>query len=122
MSGDIPYGNPLTPDRLLATLRAEGATVVEYGSWRTHSRASHGAWGPINGAMIHHTASSGTDGSVRMCHDGYASLPGPLCHGVIAKDGTVYLISAGRANHAGGGDPSVLRAVIGERGHCPWLR
>ncbi|MFF2922718.1 peptidoglycan-binding protein [Streptomyces celluloflavus] len=106
---------PLTADRLVAALRAEGVTVVEYGSWRTHDRTGHGAWGPINGVMIHHTVSSGTDASVRLCYDGYAGLPGPLCHGVIAKDGTVYLISAGRANHAGGGDSRVLNAVIGER-------
>ncbi|MEV7501742.1 peptidoglycan-binding protein [Streptomyces sp. NPDC093018] len=106
---------PLTASALLAALRAEGVKCVEYGSWRTHNRAGHGAWDPINGVMIHHTVSSGTDASVRLCYDGYADLPGPLCHGVIAKDGTVYLISAGRANHAGGGDGQVLNAVISER-------
>ncbi|MER5783731.1 peptidoglycan-binding protein [Streptomyces mobaraensis] len=106
---------PMTPDRLLDVLRAEGVRVVEYGSWRTHDRAGHGAWGPINGVVIHHTVSSGTESSVELCYDGYAELPGPLCHGVIAKDGTVYLISAGRANHAGAGDADVLAAVIAER-------
>jgi hypothetical protein len=105
---------PLTPDRLLAALRAEGVTVVEHDGWRTHNRNAKGAWGPVNGVMIHHTVSQGTDSSVRLCHDGYAELPGPLCHGVIAKDGTVHLIGNGRANHAGGGDPSVLQAVITE--------
>ncbi|MEF3114478.1 peptidoglycan-binding protein [Streptomyces chrestomyceticus] len=106
---------PMTPDKLLAALRAEGVRVVEYGSWRTHDRAGHGAWGPINGVMIHHTVSSGTESSVALCYEGYADLPGPLCHGVIAKDGTVYLISAGRANHAGRGDSDVLAAVVAER-------
>ncbi|MEV7441032.1 peptidoglycan-binding protein [Streptomyces sp. NPDC091204] len=105
---------PLSPDRLVEALRAEGVRVVEYGSWRTHNRNHRGPFGPINGVMVHHTVSSGTDASVRLCADGYAELPGPLCHGVIAKDGTVYLISAGRANHAGGGDPGVLDAVIAE--------
>ncbi|MFK0217955.1 peptidoglycan-binding protein [Streptomyces vinaceus] len=105
---------PLSPDRLVEALRAEGVRVVEYGSWRTHNRNHRGPFGPINGVMIHHTVSSGTDASVRLCYDGYDSLPGPLCHGVIAKDGTVYLISAGRANHAGGGDARVLDAVIAE--------
>jgi hypothetical protein len=42
-------------------------------------------------------------------------LPGPLCHGVIAKDGTVHLVGWGRANHAGLGDDDVLRAVIAEK-------
>ncbi|GAA2790145.1 peptidoglycan-binding protein [Streptomyces showdoensis] len=105
---------PLPPDRLLAALRAEGVTVVEHDGWRTHNRNHVGTWGPVVGVMIHHTVSSGTASSVRICNDGYAGLPGPLCHGVIAKDGTVHLISAGRANHAGGGDPSVLQAVTSE--------
>ncbi|MER8042703.1 peptidoglycan-binding protein [Streptomyces sp. NPDC094032] len=105
---------PLTADRLVAALRAEGVTVVEHDGWRTHNRNHAGDWGPVVGVMIHHTVSSGTAASVRICNDGYEGLPGPLCHGVIAKDGTVHLLSAGRANHAGGGDPSVLQAVITE--------
>ncbi|WP_327374710.1 peptidoglycan-binding protein [Streptomyces sp. NBC_01216] len=105
---------PLSADRLLAALRAEGVTVVEHDGWRTHHRDHVGAWGPVNGVMIHHTVSSGTASSVELCYDGYAGLPGPLCHGVIAKDGTVHLVGNGRANHAGGGDPSVLQAVITE--------
>ncbi|MFE2561411.1 peptidoglycan-binding protein, partial [Streptomyces sp. NPDC059352] len=39
----------------------------------------------------------------------------PLCHGVIAKDGVVHLLSAGRANHAGSGDGDVLQAVTDEK-------
>ncbi|WP_327376190.1 N-acetylmuramoyl-L-alanine amidase [Streptomyces sp. NBC_01216] len=107
--------SPLSADRLLAALRAEGVTVVEHDGWRTHSRNHVGGWGPVNGVMIHHTVSSGTASSVELCYDGYAGLPGPLCHGVIAKDGTVHLVGNGRANHAGGGDPSVLAAVVDER-------
>ncbi|TBO59205.1 N-acetylmuramoyl-L-alanine amidase [Streptomyces kasugaensis] len=106
---------PLTADRLVAALRAEGVTVIEYGKWRTHNRAGRCAWGPLNGIMIHHTVSSGTDASVRLCYDGYAGLPGPLCHGVIAKNGDVYLVGNGRANHAGLGDDDVLAAVVAER-------
>ncbi|MET9924282.1 MULTISPECIES: peptidoglycan-binding protein [unclassified Streptomyces] len=105
---------PLTADRLLAALHAEGVTVVEHPGWRTHHRNHKGAWGPVNGVMIHHTVSSGSGASVALCRDGYAALPGPLCHGVIDKAGTVHLISAGRANHAGGGDPAVLRRVVAE--------
>jgi hypothetical protein len=73
-----------------------------------------GPWGPVNGVMIHHTVTTGTDTSVRICRDGYTSLPGPLCHGVIAKDGAVHLVGYGRANHAGLGDDDVLRAVTAE--------
>jgi len=64
--------------------------------------------------MIHHTVSSGTENSVALCYNGHSELPGPLCHGVIDKEGTVWLVGWGRANHAGGGDGDVLNAVINE--------
>ncbi|MFD3724385.1 peptidoglycan-binding protein [Streptomyces sp. NPDC058671] len=105
---------PLPADRLVAALRAEGVTVVEHPGWRSHHRNHTGAWGPVTGVMIHHTVSTGTASSVELCFNGYDGLPGPLCHGVIAKDGTVHLVGNGRANHAGAGDPSVLQAVITE--------
>jgi hypothetical protein len=54
-----------------------------------------------------------------MCFNGHSDLPGPLCHGVIAKDGTVHLVGNGRANHAGTGDPDVLAAVAAERATLP---
>jgi hypothetical protein len=106
---------PLSAARLLKALKDEGLTVVEVGDWRTHNRNSKGAWGPVHGVMIHHTVTKGTARTVNICRDGYSGLPGPLCHGVIAKDGTVYLVGHGRANHAGLGDDDVLRAVIDER-------
>ena len=110
---------PLTADALVAALRAEGVTVVEHDGWRTHNRNHKGSWGPVNGVMIHHTVTSGTQASVDICWEGYTGLPGPLCHGVIAKTGTVYLIGNGRANHAGSGDSNVLAAVIDERQKRP---
>jgi len=106
---------PLSAADFIAALRAEGLRVVEVGNWRTHNRAGHGAWGPVNGVMIHHTVTKGTASTVAICRDGHSDLPGPLCHGVIAKDGTVHLVGYGRANHAGLGDDDVLAAVIDER-------
>ncbi|MBP2400878.1 peptidoglycan-binding protein [Streptomyces syringium] len=106
---------PLSADRLVEALRQEGVTVREHRSWRTHNRNGKGAWGPVHGVVIHHTVTSGTAASVDLCYDGYSELPGPLCHGVIAKDGTVYLVGNGRSNHAGLGDGDVLNAVIEER-------
>ncbi|MEV6081102.1 N-acetylmuramoyl-L-alanine amidase [Streptomyces sp. NPDC052069] len=106
---------PMTANQLVAALRAEGVKVVETSGWRTHNRNQKGPWGPVNGVMIHHTVTSGTANTVKICRDGYAGLPGPLCHGVIAKDGTVHLVGNGRANHAGLGDDDVLQAVIAER-------
>ncbi|WP_063735647.1 peptidoglycan-binding protein [Streptomyces sp. RTd22] len=105
---------PLSADRLLKALRDEGLTVHEVRDWRSHNRNSQGEWGPVNGVMIHHTASSGTDSSVGLCYDGRADLPGPLCHGVIDKKGEIHLVGNGRANHAGPGDNDVLNAVINE--------
>lgn len=106
---------PPSAATFLQRLRDEGVTVVEVRSWRTHNRNSKGPWGPVNGVMIHHTVTKGTDTTVNICYNGHSSLPGPLCHGVIAKDGTVHLVGYGRANHAGLGDPDVLAAVIAER-------
>lgn len=105
---------PTTADSFLAALRAEGVSVVEVGSWRTHNRNAKGAWGPVHGVLIHHTVSSGTASTVALCRDGHSALPGPLCHGVIAKDGRVHLVGYGRTNHAGGGDPTVLGQIIAE--------
>ncbi|QHC16856.1 N-acetylmuramoyl-L-alanine amidase [Streptomyces sp. GF20] len=106
---------PMSADRFIKALRDEGLSVVEVGSWRTHNRNSKGAWGPVNGVMIHHTVTSGSATSVRICRDGHSQLPGPLCHGVITKDGRVHLVGYGRTNHAGAGDGDVLAAVIAER-------
>ncbi|AZK95924.1 MULTISPECIES: peptidoglycan-binding protein [Streptomyces] len=105
---------PLTADRLVAALRAEGLNVVERPGWRGNHRDHAGAFGPVHGVMVHHTVTSGTEASVDLCFRGHATLPGPLCHAVIAKDGSVHLVGNGRANHAGGGDPRVLRAVADE--------
>ena len=106
---------PVSATKFADALRAEGVNVIEVGSWKTHNRNSKGPWGPVHGVMIHHTVSKGTAYSVALCRDGYPpELPGPLCHGVIAKDGSVHLVGYGRTNHAGGGDPDTLAAVKNE--------
>lgn len=105
---------PPSAAKFAQILRAEGVTVVEVGDWEHHNRNHKGPWGPVHGVMIHHTVTSGTDRTVAICRDGYTGLPGPLCHGVITKDGRVHLVGYGRANHAGLGDPDVLAAVRAE--------
>ncbi|MCX5109456.1 N-acetylmuramoyl-L-alanine amidase [Streptomyces sp. NBC_00378] len=107
--------SPMSASRFLEVLMNEGLTVVQVGDWRTHNRNHKGPWGPVNGVMIHHTVTRGTEATVRVCRDGHPDLPGPLCHGVIAKDGRVHLVGYGRANHAGLGDSDVLRAVVAEK-------
>lgn len=106
---------PLTAAAFLAALKAEGVKVVERQGWKTHNRAGHGAWGPVHGVMMHHTGPYTNEPQmVQLCWTGYSGLPGPLCHGVIDRAGTVHLVGYGRANHAGKGDDDVLDAVIAE--------
>ncbi len=106
---------PLTAQQFIDALVAEGLVVVEEPGWRTHTRTSPSRpWGPVHGVLIHHTVTRGTFNTVQICRNGYAGLPGPLCHGVIAKDGRVHLVGYGRTNHAGGGDPDVLEAIKSE--------
>lgn len=105
---------PVSAQRFAEALRKEGVTVVETDGWTTRNREGHGDWGPLHGVMIHHTVTGPKVNAVPICRDGYDQLPGPLCHGVIRRDGTVHLVGYGRANHAGGGDPAVLAAVKAE--------
>lgn len=102
---------PMTAAKFATVLRAGGVTVVEVGHWEEHNRNHKGSWGPMYGVMIHHTVTRGSAATVSICRTGYTSLPGPLCHGVITKDGRVHLVGYGRANHAGNGDDDVLSAV-----------
>ena len=105
---------PLSASAILSALKAEGVSVSEYKSWKTHNRNSRGAWGPVYGVMIHHTVSSQDDSSVALCYNGHSTLPGPLCHSVGRNDGVIAMVGHGRANHAGSGDRNVLQAVIAE--------
>lgn len=109
---------PMTYERFVEVLRDAGVKVVEVPtggrSPRFHNRNRIGPWGPVHGVMIHHTVTQGTDRTVEICRKGYVGLPGPLCHGVIAKDGTVYVVGYGRCNHAGKGDRDVFNAVVAE--------
>lgn len=107
--------SPLSATKFKSSLIAEGLTVREVGSWRTHNRNHKGPFDQLHGVMLHHTGDYRTEaGMVQLCYDGYRELPGPLCHGVIDKKGVVHLVGYGRANHAGLGDDDVLRAVIAE--------
>ena len=111
---------PLSAGAFLSALKHAGVGVVEHGKWRTHNRNHKGPWGPMHGVMIHHTgAYSSEPEMVDLCRTGYHDLPGPLCHGVIDRSGTIHLVGYGRANHAGLGDSAVLRAVIAEKHELP---
>lgn len=102
---------PLSADRFVAALKAEGVTVAEYSGWRTHNRNHKGNWGPVNGVTIHHTAGSN---SLAFVYNGNAALPGPLCHTHLAKSGVATMVGNGRANHAGTFAANAHEAVVNE--------
>lgn len=85
-------------------LRAAGLRVVEVPGWRERGRpASTGNLNPV-GVLVHHTATSRATSDkalVDLLVRGRSDLPGPLCHFGLMRDGTVHIIAAGRANHAG---------------------
>ncbi|MFF9559310.1 N-acetylmuramoyl-L-alanine amidase [Streptomyces albus] len=108
---------PMSASTFMSVLKREGVKVSErYSGWRTHNRNHKGAWGGVNGVLIHHTA--GRD-SRSLCYNGRSDLPGPLCHTHLAKDGTATMMSAGRANHAGPVARNAHDAVVAERSTHP---
>lgn len=92
------------PD-LAAACRTSGLPVVEIPGWQTRGRpASTGGFSP-RGIVVHHTGDNGQVPPLRYASttlaNGFSSLPGPLCQVGLGRDGTVYVVAAGRANHAG---------------------
>lgn len=89
------------PSNLPTILRDAGLKVVEVDGWRGRERP--GPFAPV-GVLCHHTATRKTASDaavVRLLRVGRSDLPGPLCQIGLSRNGTVYLIAAGRANHAG---------------------
>lgn len=104
---------PISSKDLISFLNKWGVKWKGYGDWKNHNRNHKGPWGPVHGVMWHHTGSDSKD-QRDLLKNGYSTLPGPLSQYGISQDGTVWIIGHGRANHAGKGDPDVLRAVINE--------
>lgn len=84
--------------------RAAGLKVVELPGWE-----ARGAEFPAipNTVLCHHTA---TPASARgdlptkdILINGRPDLSGPLCQVALGRNGTVYVVSSGKANHAGKG-------------------
>lgn len=86
--------------RLLRAVKASGVKYKTVKGWQSRGR---GTMGSIESVMCHHTAGgkSGNSPSLSVVTFGRAGLPGPLCHFHLARDGTVTLVGAGVANHAG---------------------
>jgi peptidoglycan hydrolase-like protein with peptidoglycan-binding domain len=77
--------------------------VAEQPGWRMRGR---GDVGDIQGVMCHHTAGarSGNMPSLGVVTDGRSDLPGPLSQLCLGRDGTFFVVAAGRCNHAGAGN------------------
>lgn len=82
-------------------LRRAGLRVVEVAGWQTRGSSSFNP----RGFVWHHTAgpSRGNSPSLNICIYGRSGVPGPLCNVFQARDNTIYVVAAGRANHAGRG-------------------
>jgi hypothetical protein len=87
---------------LADALRASGLPVFEIDGWRTRSA---GSMQNPTGVLGHHTAgpASGNYPSLGVVVNGRLDLSGPLAQLGLGRDGTWFVIAAGRANHAGQG-------------------
>jgi peptidoglycan hydrolase-like protein with peptidoglycan-binding domain len=83
-------------------LTAAGLKVAPVEGWKTRGR---GEMGKVQGVICHHTAGSrnGNMPSLGLLIKGRSDLPGPLSQLGLGRDGTFYVIAAGRCNHAGKG-------------------
>lgn len=107
---------PMTADQTIAALKKWRVPYREIEGWQTRRRdPDHGQWGPVHGFGVHHTGDDSADSIDRnLIINGRSDLPGPLAQFGCNDDGVIDVIGCGRANHFGGGDPDVLKAVINE--------
>jgi peptidoglycan hydrolase-like protein with peptidoglycan-binding domain len=94
----MPHSLTWLPD----VLKIAGLKVSLVDGWENRGR---GNVGRIFGVICHHTAGPriGNMPSLGVLINGRAGLPGPLAQLGLARDGTFFVIAAGRANHAGKG-------------------
>ena len=83
-------------------LGTAGLKVALQPGWESRGR---GDVGPLRGVVCHHTAGprAGNMPSLSVVTAGRPDLEGPLAQLCLGRDGTFYVVAAGRANHAGRG-------------------
>jgi peptidoglycan hydrolase-like protein with peptidoglycan-binding domain len=86
---------------LADVLKDAGLKVAQQPGWQTRGKPM----GTVRGVMCHHTAGpkTGNMPSLGIVTNGRPGLSGPLAQLGLGRDGTFYVIAAGRANHAGAG-------------------
>jgi hypothetical protein len=82
----------------MARLRAAGITVHEQAGWQTRGNGMSSAY---EGFIWHHTATGFSNANLSVLINGRSDLSGPLCNTCGWADGSVGMISANPANHAG---------------------
>lgn len=103
---------------LANNLRKHGLTVVETEGWQNRGYLGQDLY-EVRGVLHHHTATPRSNynysdsPTLSMCVNGRSDLPGPLCQIVLGRSGTVYIVAAGLANHAGSGYAAGIPAHTG---------
>lgn len=109
-----------------AAFRAAGLTVVEVDGWENRGRpASTGSYNPDQGVTNHHTGSTSSvlnpHPTLQLLIKGRPDLPGPLAPWSVAYDATVYVLAAGRCNHAGKIGKPFPGTFIGQDGNAIFM-
>lgn len=95
----MPYSLTWLPE----VLEAAGLKVAPVPGWRERG---HGDMGLVKGVICHHTATPTTSGNMPTLNtliQGRSDLPGPLAQLGLGRDGTYYIVAAGKCYHAGKG-------------------
>jgi N-acetylmuramoyl-L-alanine amidase len=85
---------------LVDAAKLTGYPVSEVAGWRNRG---HGGMRVLEGVVCHHTAGpkTGNMPSLGVITNGRAGLAGPLANYGLARDGTIFVVAAGCAWHAG---------------------
>lgn len=102
--GKRPYQLTWMP----GVLKNAGLKVEEVPGWQWRG---HGEMGTLQGVILHHTSGSsqGNMPSLDTVIRGRSDLRGPLCNLALGRDGTYYVVAAGKAWHAGLGSFNGIR-------------
>lgn len=113
---------------LAAVARRTGFPVVEEAGWQGRGSDFRG---PVRSVILHHDAANHrVDQFNTVIRDGRSGLAGPLSQFALRRDGTIHVVAAGRANHAGvvtdapryGGDNSIGIEAGNNGVGEPWSR
>lgn len=109
-------------DDVVRVLRAAGVTVHETANWITTGYADQDLAG-IRGVLWHHTATNRLQylkspyPTLGLVKNGRSDLAGPLCNMLFDRNGEIWMIATGVANHAGAGSAPGIPKDMGNH----WL-